>query len=62
MHFLFCLSASNRRSNDERSPAHANPSFVLGRQGFLAGLFRFEVIFLQRFWVCLHVPAAMWML
>lgn len=40
-----------------RSPAHANPLFVLGCQGFPADLFRFVIIFLRRFWVCLHVSA-----
>lgn len=40
-----------------RSSAHANPLFVLGCQGFPADLFRFVIIFLRRFWVCLHVSA-----
>lgn len=40
-----------------RSPAQANPLFVLGCQWFPADLFRFVIIFLWRFWVCLHVSA-----
>ena len=40
-----------------RSPAHANPLFVLGCQGLPADLFRFVIIFLRWFRVCLHVSA-----
>ena len=39
------------------SPAQADPLFILGCQGFPANLFRFVIIFLRRFWVCLHVSA-----
>lgn len=46
-----------RMSEVTASPAHANPLFVLGRQGLPADLFRFVIIFLRRFWICLHVSA-----
>ena len=39
------------------SPVQADPLFILGCQGFPADLFRFVIIFLRRFWVCLHVSA-----
>ena len=39
------------------SAAQADPLFILGCQGFPADLFRFVIIFLWRFWVCLHVSA-----
>ena len=39
------------------SPAQADPLFIFGCQGFPADLFRFVIIFLQWFWVCLHVSA-----
>ena len=40
-----------------RSPAQADPLFIFGCQGFPADLFRFVIIFLRWFWVCLHVSA-----
>ena len=39
------------------SPAQADPLFIFGCQGFPADLFRFVIIFLRWFWVCLHVSA-----